>query len=246
MKTVHVEILNRWTGKVQFACDLEAIKGERKAKTLGRAVLQAYKNDADLRDADLTNADLRRADLIGAVLRGADLTNADLRGADLTNADLTNADLIGADLTNADLIGAGLCGASLYGAVLRGAVLRGADLAGDKNISEKFLTLYRDDLWAVLSAAPFEAEGLRTALAEGRVNGSTYEGPCACLVGTIANLRGVHYRSMDFIKPNSRRPAEQWFMGIRLGDKPENNDFSRHALEWTDQWIASMRAAFAV
>ena len=102
----------------------------------------------------------------------------------------------------------------------------------------------RDDLWAVLSAAPKEVDGLRLALAEGRVNGSTYQGKCACLVGTIANVRGVNFDSLDLLKPNSGRPIERFFMSIREGDKPDTNPFSQLALGWCDEWVANMRDAF--
>jgi hypothetical protein len=150
------EIKNRWTGNVQYSCELDAeFAGKSISIQLGAAVKTGYKSgavlrgadlsgavlrdadlrDADLRDADLRGADLRGADLSGAVLRGAalrgaDLRGADLRGADLSGADLRDADLRGADLSGAVLRGADLRDAVLSGAVLSGAVLRGADLRG--------------------------------------------------------------------------------------------------------------------
>jgi uncharacterized protein YjbI with pentapeptide repeats len=163
-----------------------------------------------------------------AVKSGADLRGADLSGADLRGADLSGADLRGADLSDADLRGADLMGADL-----RDADLRGADL-----------TPIRDDLWAVLSAAPSEVVGLRAAIAEGRIDGSTYEGACACLVGTLANVRHVRYDAMPALTPNSSRPIERFFLAIDKGDTPETSQFSKFALEWTDQWIANMLAAF--
>ncbi|OYZ07674.1 MAG: hypothetical protein B7Y36_19020 [Novosphingobium sp. 28-62-57] len=83
---------------------------------LGLAVKWGYRNDADLRGADL-----RGADLSGADLSGADLSDADLRGADLSDADLRDADLSGADLRGADLRDADLSGADLRDADLSGA-----------------------------------------------------------------------------------------------------------------------------
>lgn len=150
----------------------------------------------------------------------------------------------GAYLRGANLRGANLRDAYLRGADLRDADLSGADLSGAKDIPEEWLAVCRDDVWSVLSSAPSEVRGLREALASGRVDGSTYEGDCACLVGTIANLRGESYLQLGTLKPNSRRPAEQWFMGIRRGDVPETNEFSRHAITWVDQWIDGVTAAF--
>ena len=43
--------------------------------------LEQYKNNKDLRDANLNGADLNGADLRDANLNGADLRGADLRGA---------------------------------------------------------------------------------------------------------------------------------------------------------------------
>ena len=64
-----IEIKNRWTGTVIFACEAGSMKLAVKAAIEAKA--------------DLSGADLRRADLRGADLRWADLRRADLSGADL-------------------------------------------------------------------------------------------------------------------------------------------------------------------
>jgi hypothetical protein len=88
-------------------------------------------------------------------------------------------------------------------------------------------------------------EGLRKALVEGRVDGSTYTGKCACLVGTIANVRGCRTDELPVLKPQAYRPAERFFLGISKGDTPEKNQFSKLALEWVDQWLANVKGAFS-
>src|SRR3990167_6442464 len=79
----------------------------------------------------------------------------------------------------------------------------------------------RDDVWAVLDRAPREAKGVLMALREGRVDGSSYSGTCACLIGTIANLRHCDY---EVLTPDESRPAERFFLAIRPGDTPENSE----------------------
>ena len=135
-------------------------------------------------------------------------------------------------------------GETLRGADLSGANLRGADLR-DADLSGADLLPIRDDIWAVLSSAPREVPAVIAALKAGRVDGSTYSGECSCLVGTIARQREVSVGDLESLKPNSSRPAERFFMGIRRGDTPETNQFSALALEWCEQWYDSMRAAFA-
>ena len=152
-----------------------------------------------------------------------------------SGADLSDADLSGAYLSGAYLRGANLRGAYLSGAYLRGANLRGANLRGAN------LLPIKADFIEVISRAPLEVPALIAALKEGRVDGSTYEGSCACLVGTIANVRGIEYREFS---PDSSRPAERFFLAIKRGDTPETNEASRIALEWAEQWLATQRAAF--
>jgi hypothetical protein len=240
------EIKSRWTGNVLFSLECDS---------WGVCVEAAVKSRADLSGADLSGADLSGADLSGADLRGAVLSRADLSGAVLSRAvlsgaDLSRADLSGADLSRADLSGAvlsraDLSGAVLRGAVLSGAVLRGADLRG-ADLSRADLTQIRDDIWAVLSSLPEEVPALIEALKAGRVDGSTYTGECSCLVGTLAAARGADVENLGSLKINASRPAERFFTGIRKGDTPETNQFSKLALEWSEQWLSNMRAAFSV
>ena len=269
-----IEIKNRWTGRVLFSFTPTderqasglAMRYAVESATQGDAVLSdadlrgAVLRDADLSGAVLSGADLRGADLSGAVLRGADLrdavlSDAVLSGADLSGADLSGAVLRDAVLSDADLRGAVLRGADLRDAVLSDAVLRDADLSGadlsgavlrDAVLSGADLSEQKADFFDILLRAAPEIAGLRDALVNGRVDGSTYEGPCACLVGTIANVRGTSYASLgNGIKPDSGRPAERWFIGIRKGDTPETSQISAITVEWLDEFVALLQIARA-
>jgi hypothetical protein len=156
------------------------------------------------------------------------------------------AAILAATAAGADLSGANLSGANLSGANLSGANLSDADLSG-ANLSGANLRGFRADFWDVLLRAPHEIAGVRAALVEGRVDGSTYSGECACLVGTIANVRQADYSELgNNLNPDSGRPAEQWFMGIRKGDTPETNQQSKLAVEWLDELSGLLAIAKAV
>lgn len=113
-------------------------------------------------------------------------------------------------------------------------------------ISEETFRPIKADLWATilsLRAIPVEMRHLLAKLRAGKIDGQTYgriDTECACLVGTLAQPRGVRAKSLDH---NCSRPAEQWFMMIRPGDVPgrKGDDdketgggfAARKALEWT-------------
>jgi hypothetical protein len=226
---------------------------EGEAETVRYALHAALSVGAYLGDADLGGANLRGANLGGANLGGADLGDASLVGADLRGANLRCADLGGANLRGANLRGANLGDANLRGANLRGANLGdaslvGADLGGANlggaDLRDANLTPIRDDIWAVLSSAPAEVPALLDALRTGRVDGSTYQGSCACLVGTIANARGCEHTAIPGLTPAAFRPAERFFMLIRPGDTPATSEPCRLAAEWAEDWLARMQSAF--
>ena len=224
-----------------------------------RAVLtRADLTGANLTDADLTGADLTRADLTRAVLTRANLTRADLTRAVLTRADFTRADFTRAVLTGADftravftravLTGADLTRANLTDADFTRAVLTRADLTGanltDADLTGADLTSQKADFFDILLRASREVAGLRAALIAGKVDGSTYEGECACLVGTIANVRSASFHDLgNGIKPNSSRPAERWFLGIREGDTPDTNQISAITVGWIDEFVVLLELA---
>ena len=122
-----------------------------------------------------------------------------------------------------------LRGADLSGAVLRDAVLRGADLR------DADLEPIRDDLIRVLTDARAEAPAFLAALLAGRVDGRVYRGDCACLVGTIANARGVDVATLP---KNPDSLIEKFVLGISRGDTPATNPVARLVAEWTESFIA--------
>ncbi|MBR8434794.1 pentapeptide repeat-containing protein [Burkholderia cenocepacia] len=246
-----IEILNRWTLKVIFECEADSMKAavelacKQGISLSGSNLRDAYLRGADLRGADLSDANLRDAYLSGAYLRDAYLRGADLSGAYLRDAYLRGADLRDADLSGSNLRDADLSGSNLRDAYLSGAYLRGADLR-DAYLSGADLLPIKADFIEVISQAPREVPALIDALKAGRVDGSTYSGECACLVGTIANARGIDVDSAELgIPKDSSRPVERFFMAIRKGDTPETNAASKLALEWAETWLDTQRKAFA-
>ncbi len=120
---IKFNVLNRFTGAVQFAAKIDCDESTARSIKLGLAVKWGIKNNANLTDANLTDADLTDANLAYADLTRADLTRADLTDADLTDANLTDADLTDADLTDANLAYANLTRANLTRADLTDANL---------------------------------------------------------------------------------------------------------------------------
>jgi uncharacterized protein YjbI with pentapeptide repeats len=190
---------------------------------------------ANLTRADLTDANLTRADLTGANLTGADLTRADLTDANLTRANLTRANLTHADLTHADLTRADLTDANLTDADLTHADLTRADLRG-ANLTGADLLQFKADLWRVLLMYKNEISGLKEAILGGKINGSKYTGTCACLKGTIANVKGCDIDLLPNITKSASEPSEQWFLQFKEGHTPSNNKALKLTYDWIEEF----------
>jgi hypothetical protein len=159
-------------------------------------------------------ADLSRANLSFANLSRADLSRANLSRANLSFANLSFADLSFADLSDANL--------------------------SDANLSDANLSRVREDLLNKLEIAKKEAPGLYDAIQRGLIDGSCYSGECCCFVGTIANIRGEDYRSLGIeLIANSASPVERWFLAIRPGDTPLNNQISKLTASWIWEWCTN-------
>ena len=141
---------------------------------------------------------------LGLAVKWARTNNANLRGADLRGANLRDADLRGADLRDANLSNA--------------------------NLSNANLRHIKADFFMILAMGHAEVPHLIRSLREGKVNGSTYEGECACLVGTLENGGATE------IPHDASSPAEVWFLPIREGDKPGDDSEGGFRSKWALEW----------
>jgi uncharacterized protein YjbI with pentapeptide repeats len=228
MKTYTKEELREILNKHQLW--LKNKEGGAKADLSYADLSYANLRSADLSSANLRSADLRSADLSSANLRSADLSSANLSSANLRYADLSSANLRYADLSCADLRYADLSCADLSSANLRYANLRYADLS-----YANYEDIYKDFM-AKLALQKDEVIGLLKSVVDGKIDGSTYTGECACFVGTIAKVKGVNYESLN-IKPGSESPTERFFLAIKKGDTPENNQISEIVACWIIEFL---------
>ena len=123
------------------------------------------------------------------------------------------------------------------------ANLTDADLTR-ANLTDADLTDVRDDIYAILSSSPNEAQAVADALLNGRVDGHLYDGPCCCLVGTIAAAKSCSPDRIEGLVPDANRPAERWFLAISPGDTPDNSQIVKITHEWVRGWIEKMKSAF--
>ncbi len=98
MATTKFDVLNRFTGEVQFTAEIECAPDALPSVKLGLAVKWAVKAGANLAGAYLADAYLAGANLARANLAGAYLARANLAGAYLADAYLAGANLAGAKI----------------------------------------------------------------------------------------------------------------------------------------------------
>lgn len=241
-----------------------ANNGGRRAEFVGADLRLMDLSGLELSEVCFKRAQLSSARLVGSQLRGADfggasLFQANLSGAfaqdanfelaDLTYANLEGTDLVGATFKGARLSSTRLTGADVHEVDFTDAALSGAELSG--TLMPDYVQIARNDIERILAMAPKEAPAVLAALEAGQVDGRVYVGACACLVGTIANARGIDAECLpsravaapgDLCR-DPHCPAEMWFRRIQEGDTPSNNPACALTALWVRDFIASRAAA---
>ena len=129
--------------------------------------------------------------------------------------------------TRADFSHKDLSDTNLESANLKSANLNNANLESAK-----------DDFFARLSLAKTEALDLYDYLMKGKIDGSCYQGECACFCGTIAKVRGENFRILsNGLEPDPESPTERLFLSIKKGDIPQNNQISAIVANWMREFM---------
>ena len=208
--------------KIKEEIMAKKIKIQIKSRWLVDKVLFEYESEDNTILKTVNEANLRGANLYGANLREANLRGADLRGANLYGANLREADLRGANL---------------YGADLREADLRGVPFT---NLPKNWIDDCSKDILYVMNYLKNEVPHLKKKLLAGEVDGSQYDGDCACLVGSLANAEDKNESETEvrqfcsvipFYELGTHNLGEQFYLNIRKGDTPKTNEFSKHAVK---------------
>lgn len=130
--------------------------------------------------------------------------------------------------------------ADLEGANLEGANLQGVIFRGVENLPDSLVNYFKKDLRYVLTYTKSEIPYLKEKLEKGEVDGTQYEGECACLIGSLANAKKEYHEKFVFCIPDYElglhNPSEQLFYQIRKGDTPDNNQFAKIAMEVIEEF----------
>ena len=123
--------------------------------------------------------------------------------------------------------------------------MKGAYLKGAKNIPQSYINICSRDMLFIFQALKKELPYLREKIVKGQVDGTQYEGECACLIGTLANSDGGVDKvcnTIPYYEKGLHNPAEQWFWQIKIGDTPKNNFFAEHALALIDEVLGKNKS----
>jgi hypothetical protein len=248
------DVLNRWTGKVQFTAEIETTPDMARGWKLRLAVAWALANSMPVKSAMLDGADF--TDYIcpsGSRFDGSSFVDSSFDGSSFVGSSFVGSSFVGSSFVGSSFddssfdgssfVGSSFDGSSFVGSSFVGSSFDGSSFVGSSFVGSSFDDSSFDgecdakaDFIEVISRARLEIPAMVKALREGRVNGSTYEGECACLVGTLENAGATG------LPHDSERPIERWFMMISEGDKPGDSSPGGYAigkaLEWALEYCA--------
>ena len=87
-----------------------------------------------------------------------------------------------------------------------------------------------------------EIPAFKKVLKAGRIDGSCYEGECACFCGTFAHIMKISYDTLPGIKADSGSPVEVWFAMIKKGMTPKNSEIAKLTMEWIEELEMYLKA----
>ncbi len=125
------DVLNRFTGAVQFTAEIDCAEDAPISIKLRLAVLWGITNGSNLCDCDLS----------GSNLSDCDMSDCSLRGRNLRLCNGSDRHLRGSNLSDCDLRGSNLRGSNLRYSNLRGSNLRDCDLRYSN------LIILQTDIW---------------------------------------------------------------------------------------------------
>ncbi len=193
----------------------------------------------------------------GEWIKSADLSDMDLSGIDFSNSQFDNSQFYNSKFYNSKFDNSQFDNSQFYNSQFDNSKFYNSQFYNSKFDNSQFynsqfdsktfdnirksnqlhmFNSYKADFWMILLTRKAEIAGLKEALKNGIVNGSSYEGRCSCLVGTIANVAGCDYKSIPNLKPDAGRPAERWFFMIKEGDTPETSEVVKLTMEWIEEF----------
>jgi uncharacterized protein YjbI with pentapeptide repeats len=230
---IKLQIKNRWTGEILFEFEKEGNTHKETVTEFLKEKAGTTIRDADLSEMDLSGVSFYNSSFYNSSFDNSSFYNSSFYNSSFDNSSFDNSSFDNSSFYNSSFYNSSFYNSSFYNSSFDNSTIKFLEEANQIGL----LDFIRDDYWAILIAAGHEVPGIRAAIIEGRIDGSAYEGTCACLCGTIANIRGVNYKALEAIKPNSNRPVERFFANIKKGDTPETNISSKYALQWLDEFV---------
>ena len=237
------EMLKEYTGKLIEYVDLSGMDLSGVDFTDSSFTRSSF-TDSSFTRSSFTDSSFTRSSFTDSSFTRSSFTDSSFTDSSFTRSSFTRSSFTDSSFTRSSFTRSSFTDSSFTRSSFTDSSFTRSRFDNDtiKNIREagqlKMFNDYRNDLWAILLYAQNEIPALIVALNSGNVDGSTYSGSCACLVGTIANARHCDYESLITIKPDSNRPAEQWFMQINSGDTPDKSEVAKLTIEWVEEFAA--------
>ncbi len=211
---------------------------------VGFQIIAALFENLDLREANFSESALGSATFYQCKLNCAVFDRADLSGVQFIDCDLSEAQFADA-AGHATFENCRLSKTNFTDMDAQGASFPGSDL------SEADFFEIKASLYAVLSQAEDAIPRIIEVVKNGTFNGNNYYfgpdsyGPSGmCLLGYIAQHRGVNFWEFEGIPATGCSPIERWLMAIFVDDTPETNPVSQQLLNWIDLYLLERSAGF--